>query len=110
MHKLLWTGSSKELELDDIYRVLPEDESTVLGDKLEEAWKAELHDSSYQYRKWDEDDRERLLVNGKKRPRFGRAIYRVFGFEYGLLGIVAIFDECVIKYVTVISKSTQIDK
>ena len=35
MNPLLWVGYKKDLELEDLYETLKEDQSEVLGDRLE---------------------------------------------------------------------------
>ena len=42
MTPFLWNGSKKDLFKDDLYKVLPEDESQFLGNQLESEWNKEL--------------------------------------------------------------------
>ena len=42
MTSFLWNGSKKDLFKDDLYKVLPEDESQFLGNQLESEWNKEL--------------------------------------------------------------------
>ena len=42
MTSFLWNGSKRDLFKDDLYKVLPEDESQFLGNQLESEWNKEL--------------------------------------------------------------------
>ncbi|KAH8377694.1 hypothetical protein KR093_006671 [Drosophila rubida] len=66
-------GRNKMLETEDLYKALKEHKSETLGDKLCVAW-----------------DRELLKQhqNSNKKPSLLRALIRVFGCYFGLLGMV----------------------
>jgi len=77
MLPLLQKGFRRPLTLDDMYRVLPEDECGFLGDQLEAVWKDE--------------------IKRKKHPSLARTLARVYGKTYCLYGIYAFYEECIIK-------------
>ena len=89
--KLFHVGGQRDLELDDLYRVLPEDRSQSLGSQLENAWKKQLLRC--------EVSNKSSSSRKKKKPSLTKAIVKVFGLSYAFLGIFAFIDECVIKYV-----------
>ena len=82
MNSLMASGYSKDLELEDLYEPRKEDESEVLGDRLEEEWRKELV----------------AAKEGKrKKPSLARALIGCFGRRYALLGIFTAFEECVLR-------------
>lgn len=66
-------GRKKLLETEDLYKVLKEHKSEILGDKLCAAWDRELL---------------RKQQNSKKEPSLLRTLVKVFGPYFGLLGLV----------------------
>uniref|UniRef100_A0A182IVJ8 Uncharacterized protein n=1 Tax=Anopheles atroparvus TaxID=41427 RepID=A0A182IVJ8_ANOAO len=70
-------GYSKVLELQDLFRPLDVDRSDVLGDRLE--------------KKWFEQQA------GPGRPSLVKAIFKTFWREYGVLGIITIFNDIFIR-------------
>lgn len=74
---LFYKGFYKDLEIEDLFKPLASHKSSVLGDKLEKAWKKELK------------------LN--KNPSLWRALRAVFGLELLLHGFVFVFIELVLK-------------
>ncbi|XP_022166672.1 probable multidrug resistance-associated protein lethal(2)03659 [Myzus persicae] len=72
MFKLIKKGLKKELDLIDLYRILEEDSSALLGNKLEKLWKEELINSKTKNRK----------------PSFLRTLIQMFGTEFICFGIL----------------------
>uniref|UniRef100_A0A2M3ZKJ0 Putative abc transporter n=1 Tax=Anopheles braziliensis TaxID=58242 RepID=A0A2M3ZKJ0_9DIPT len=70
-------GYSKVLELQDLFRPLEVDKSDALGDRLE--------------KKWFEQQA------GPGRPSLVKAIFKTFWREYGLLGLITIINDIVIR-------------
>ncbi|KFB40460.1 AGAP001775-PA-like protein [Anopheles sinensis] len=70
-------GYSKVLELQDLFRPLDVDRSDVLGDRLE--------------KKWFEQQA------GPGRPSLVKAIFKTFWREYGVLGIITVFNDIFIR-------------
>uniref|UniRef100_A0A182NL50 Uncharacterized protein n=1 Tax=Anopheles dirus TaxID=7168 RepID=A0A182NL50_9DIPT len=70
-------GYSKVLELQDLFRPLDVDRSDVLGDRLE--------------KKWFEQQA------GPGRPSLVKAIFKTFWREYGVLGLITIVNDIVIR-------------
>lgn len=66
----------KGLKEDDLYEPLEEHKSTKLGEKLESIWKQ-------QHRK-------------HKRSALHRALFRMFGLEFMLIGLVKLFHEMIL--------------
>ncbi|KAL3847450.1 hypothetical protein ACJMK2_018356 [Sinanodonta woodiana] len=77
MNPLFKTGYSRRLEVEDMYNVVPEDQSDVLGSRLENEWQKEV---------------ERSKTRGGK-PSLLKCLIRIFGLEYMLLGIVLFLEE-----------------
>ena len=69
MTPFLWKGyKNTDLKKDDLYKVLNEDESQVLGDKLENEWNKEL------------ETKAQAAKSGKKYcPSLLKAFIRAFG-------------------------------
>jgi hypothetical protein len=72
-----------------MYRVLPEDESRGLGDKLESVWNAEV---------------ARSKKSPNYTPSLAKALARVFGPTYAAYGIYAFYEECIVKLVNKLTK------
>ncbi|KAF2896736.1 hypothetical protein ILUMI_09443 [Ignelater luminosus] len=70
-------GFQKDLEEEDLFKPLTSHKSSILGDKLEKAWKKELK------------------LN--KNPSLWKALRAVFGLELLLHGFVFVFIELVLK-------------
>ena len=82
-------GNKKELELTDLYKVLPTDRSEALGDKLTRAWKKQLEKC--------EKQNGNLDSTSKVEPSLGKAILTQFLSSYMLFGLFAFFEECVTR-------------
>lgn len=86
-------GSKRDLELSDLYRLSKEARSENLGNKLADAWKNQIH----QAEKWNS------MNKGKPRtPSLLRALSKVFFWQYAVIGLIAFFEECVLKYVAIL--------
>ena len=77
-------GLKKELQLNDIYAILPKDNSEELGENLEQCWNLEL---------------QKANENEKYRPSLVKAILKCFAFSYSILGLVTFMEECIFKYI-----------
>lgn len=69
---LFWKGSGTDLDVEDLYNILPSDESEKLGDELEENWQSEIKNAKEKRRK----------------PRLFKAILRTFGRFYIAVGFL----------------------
>ncbi|XP_066976379.1 ATP-binding cassette sub-family C member 4-like isoform X2 [Macrobrachium rosenbergii] len=78
---LMRLGYSRPLSADDLYRVQKRDASQLLGDKLQKCWDEEVLKSK---------------EKGKK-ASYVKALARCFGWEYGRVGLLAAFEECVLR-------------
>ncbi|XP_042212324.1 ATP-binding cassette sub-family C member 4-like isoform X2 [Homarus americanus] len=78
---LMRLGHSRPLEVQDLYRVQEQDASLGLGDRMQKSWDEEV---------------ERSKAKGKK-ASYVKAVIRVFGWEYARVGILAAFEECVLR-------------
>ncbi|XP_047107556.1 ATP-binding cassette sub-family C member 4-like [Schistocerca piceifrons] len=81
--KLLWKGYRRELEEHDLYTPLENDQSQVLGNRLERAWKKEIA-------------KARQAGKGKK-PSLLSAIFRAFWLQYAVYGIMLAIQCLVIR-------------
>ncbi|KAK7872348.1 hypothetical protein R5R35_002792 [Gryllus longicercus] len=79
--KIFWTGYRRELEEADLYNPMLEDQSEVLGDRLEGTWRAEV---------------ARAKTTGRT-PSLLRAIFRAFWLRYLLFGAVLAVQCLVIR-------------
>ncbi|XP_060072940.1 ATP-binding cassette sub-family C member 4-like isoform X1 [Ylistrum balloti] len=70
------TGYKRRLEVEDLFNVVKQDSSEELGNKLEREWEKEL---------------KKQETGGK--PSLLRALIRMFGFQYMLLGIIVFIEE-----------------
>jgi len=87
MNPLLAKGYKNELEMEDLYAARLEDQSHLLGDKLEKEWEVELLRA--------ENSKE-----GKKKPHdpsLAWAMIRTFGPFYAFLGFFTFIEECIIR-------------
>ncbi|XP_069987945.1 ATP-binding cassette sub-family C member 4 isoform X1 [Penaeus vannamei] len=78
---LMKTGHSRPLDTGDLYCVQPQDASQGLGDRLQKKWDEEL---------------SRSKTKGKK-PSYLRSLVHCFGWEYARVGLLAAFEECVLR-------------
>lgn len=79
------------MELEDLYRVLPEDRSQRLGDKLARAWNQEVDKHELKNVKLPKDSPKRT------KPSLLWPLIKVFGLSYSALGIFPLIEECVLK-------------
>ncbi|XP_052217717.1 ATP-binding cassette sub-family C member 4-like isoform X4 [Dreissena polymorpha] len=77
MNPLFKNGYERQLEVEDMYNVVNEDQSETLGNRLEEEWAKEVERTK----------------GGKRQPSLFRALFRMFGFEYLLLGLILLLEE-----------------
>ncbi|XP_056606564.1 multidrug resistance-associated protein 4 [Triplophysa dalaica] len=82
LNPLLRIGSKRRLEEDDMYNVLPEDQSKRLGEELQRHWEKEVEKAAKELRT----------------PKLSKAIIRCYWKPYALLGIFTFLEE-VIKVV-----------
>ncbi|XP_011882343.1 PREDICTED: probable multidrug resistance-associated protein lethal(2)03659 isoform X3 [Vollenhovia emeryi] len=68
MARIFWHG--KDLEMKDVYNVMPSDDSELLGDILEENWKNEVH----------------AAKKDGRRPKFFTALRKTFIWSCGYYG------------------------
>ncbi|XP_068230341.1 ATP-binding cassette sub-family C member 4-like isoform X1 [Palaemon carinicauda] len=78
---LMRLGYKRPLASDDLYRVQKRDASQLLGDRMQKCWDAEVLKSKEKGRK----------------ASYVKALARCFGWEYGRVGLLAAFEECVLR-------------
>ncbi|KAK7479006.1 hypothetical protein BaRGS_00029767, partial [Batillaria attramentaria] len=81
LNPLFKKGRTQELETEDMYNVCPEDSSGKLGTDLEQEWMKEL--------------KKREESGGRVKPSLLKALFRLFGLRYMLLGIIVFSEEAV---------------
>ncbi|KAF5273603.1 hypothetical protein FQR65_LT04602 [Abscondita terminalis] len=69
--KIFWNGLKKEFTEDDIYETLEEHKSENLGDTIEKLWQNEILNSK----------------KFKKRASLHKTMIKMFGLEFGLIGL-----------------------
>ncbi|XP_052777823.1 ATP-binding cassette sub-family C member 4-like [Mya arenaria] len=77
LNPLFRKGYARQLEVDDLYNVVAEDQSDTLGDKLEKEWAKEVKKSGA----------------GRGKPSLFWALFRMFGLEYILFGLLLLCEE-----------------
>ncbi|CAG0881128.1 unnamed protein product [Darwinula stevensoni] len=97
MNPLMWLGSSRDLELDDLFGVPQEDESETLGDKLQRQWEKELKKADILDGHLDTGQMTKKEKQKIKTPSLLKAIIKTFGGKYALTGILAFIEECVLR-------------
>ncbi|EDW02798.1 probable multidrug resistance-associated protein lethal(2)03659 [Drosophila grimshawi] len=75
-------GRKKMLGTEDLYKALKEHKSETLGNDLCAAWEREL---------------QKKQVDSKKEPSMLCALIRVFGLQFGLLGLVLFLQELCLR-------------
>uniref|UniRef100_A0A8D3BPU4 Multidrug resistance-associated protein 4 n=1 Tax=Scophthalmus maximus TaxID=52904 RepID=A0A8D3BPU4_SCOMX len=73
LYPLLQLGHKRKLEESDMYRVLPEDRSDVLGETLQRLWEREVRNATKDLRK----------------PKLTRVLIRCFGKPFAVAGLFA---------------------
>ncbi|KAL6264110.1 hypothetical protein P5V15_004188 [Pogonomyrmex californicus] len=80
---LFWYGKGYNLEMKNIYNVMPADKSEYLGNKLEENWKNEIHAAKKDSRK----------------PKFFIALKKTFIWSFVHYGGWILFLSCILRVV-----------
>ncbi|XP_017889371.1 multidrug resistance-associated protein 4-like [Ceratina calcarata] len=80
---LFWYGRSHDLEIKDIYNVMPEDVSQLLGDKLEKNWLKEA----------------KAAAEADRKPKFFKALRNTFAWKVAYYGGWQCFLAMVIRVV-----------
>ncbi|XP_066267632.1 ATP-binding cassette sub-family C member 4-like [Branchiostoma lanceolatum] len=78
LNPIFKTGYKRTLQEDDMYNVLYEDSTQKQADDLEREWQKEL---------------DKAKESPKRLPSLKRALFRVFGAKYLLLGLCSLFVE-----------------
>lgn len=101
-------GYQKDLEIHDIYRVLPEDETRKLADRMEAAWfeQVTITEKKNERRKREEGGRNGGTGSfgggdedkSKHKPSLVKALMKVFGPTMAIYGVFAYVEEAIIKY------------
>ena len=106
-------GYKKDLEVDDLYCCLDEDKSEDLGLKLQKynnilqfvnfpSNRNSLFHYYYYYRSWDEElakcKKAKEDGTSVRKPSLLRALVRTFGLKFMLVGLLALFEECFLRY------------
>ncbi|EFX68457.1 ATP-binding cassette, sub-family C, member 4 [Daphnia pulex] len=79
-------GAKKDLEVGDLYDVMPGDHSEELGLKLQKEWDNQLA-------KCNSDGNK----SKKLRPSLTKALIKTFGLKFMLVGILVFLEECIFK-------------
>ncbi|XP_052747524.1 probable multidrug resistance-associated protein lethal(2)03659 [Bicyclus anynana] len=76
-------GYTRDIKERDLYAPLPEHRSDVLGDAMQIAWEQEVENSGF--------------PNGDRKPSLRKVLYKVFGFELLLYGLILAAMEFLIR-------------
>lgn len=101
-------GYYKDLVHEDVYRVLPEDETKRLADQMESAWLEQVAKSQRMYNdkrkhrkeakaRGEGDIYSKLQGCGMAKPSLVKALFKRFGAITAAYGIIAFLDEAVFK-------------
>ncbi|KAJ1557331.1 hypothetical protein HK096_007847, partial [Nowakowskiella sp. JEL0078] len=102
MNKIFWKGWKSPLTEADMYEVGPSLDPTVLQEKFEILWEAELQFAKARKEKLDQarkDDSEKLIGGKKKKkePNVGPDLFAVllrqFGWKLGPIGIAKVLSD-----------------
>ena len=77
-------GNKRELELEDIYRVLPEDGAVRLKERLELNWNREKMEAKY---------------DGTRKPSLLKAIVQTFGLPFALATLSLVIQQSILQLV-----------
>lgn len=83
LNGFFWEGSKRNLDIGDLHKVLPNDKSKKLGDRLSQEWDKELANCK------SENEN-----NTKAEPSLRKAIIRQFGWYFMGVGLLAFIEEC----------------
>ena len=102
MNSLLGEGYRKELEMEDLFEVRKQDESEILGDRLERFDQdLECHCCTVLFRNWFKELEKAELKKKENKseynPSLFKALFKTFGPYYCFLGIFTLFEECIIR-------------
>ncbi|XP_029346622.1 probable multidrug resistance-associated protein lethal(2)03659 [Acyrthosiphon pisum] len=79
--KLVKKGLKKELDVIDLYTILDEDSSALLGSKLKKIWSNELKNATKK----------------NKKPSFLKALFRMFGLKLIIYGVYLAITDMVFR-------------
>ncbi|KAG1942233.1 multidrug resistance-associated protein 4 [Pimephales promelas] len=79
LNPLFRIGSKRRLEEDDMFKVLPEDGSKILGEKLQSCWDQEVEKATKELRT----------------PKLTKAIIRCYWKSYAVLGVFTLIEEVI---------------
>lgn len=110
LNPLMRLGTKKELQIEDLYQTLPEDETEKLGLKLQKYIKSVCtflftmitKQTAYFFREWGKE-LEKLRINSEHpnksgmNPSLAKAVLRTFGPDYMILSLAALVSECVFR-------------
>ena len=82
----MWEGSKRDLNKEDLHKVLSVDESQALGNKLETEWKKEL-----------EKKRKKSKDGSSYNPSLNKAIMRAFGPGFLFWGVYVFYEEIILR-------------
>lgn len=77
--------------MSDLYRLSKASRSENLGNSLAQAWKDQIRDAE----KWNSVNKDKPRRN----PSLLKALTKVFFWQFSVLGLIAFFEECILKYV-----------
>nr|WEU39104.1 NIES ABC protein [Daphnia magna] len=86
VNPFMGVGAKKDLEVTDLYDVMPGDNSEELGLKLQREWHNQIE-------KCKKDGNKRKKI----KPSLTKALVRTFGLKFLLVGFLAFLEECVFK-------------
>lgn len=105
MNPIMRLGNQRGLQIDDLYKVLPEDGSEHLGFSLLRYYNnigrsvTEIQTFLFFGREWKKEliFANQNDMNIKKKPSLAKALVRTFGPKTLMLGLVAITQECIFR-------------
>ncbi|KAG0716160.1 Multidrug resistance-associated protein 4 [Chionoecetes opilio] len=74
-------GHKRSINEDDLYVVQSGDASSILGNRLQREWDKELEESKIK----------------KRKASYVKALVRCFGWQFAAVGLLAAFEECVLR-------------
>ena len=103
MNSLLGEGYKKELEMEDLFEVRKQDESELLGDRLEK-YVTDAIDIFYVFfytRNWFKELEKAEIRKKEDKPEYNPSLFwalvKTFGPFYCFLGCFTFIEECIIR-------------
>ncbi|OXA51509.1 Multidrug resistance-associated protein 4 [Folsomia candida] len=97
LYPLFNVGAKKDLEYEDLYNTLPEDEATLLGERLMLEWEKEMGAAASISESKESEPKNSKGKFVPSKPSLFKALVRMFAKEWVIVGIFLFLEECLAK-------------